>query len=386
MMVSPPSGRADAGVEAMRLATFNVENMFERAKALSLETWAAGRPILEDHARLSALIAEPLYAEATRSELLEIMARHKGLATNGRSTYLVLREVRGSLVRRVGGAATVVAGGRADWLGWFELAKGPVRETATANTARVIGLVGADVLCVVEAENRSALKRFSEGVLPTVGAQAFAHVMLIDGNDERGIDVGIMTKAGYEIAQMRSHVDDRDPQGQVFSRDCAEYECRTPSGRGLLLLVNHFKSKGYGRPAASAARRLRQARRVRAIYEAHLAAGRDHVAVVGDLNEVPGAAPLDPLVREGSSLTDVMTLPRFRGDGREGTRANGTRADKLDYILLSPALAARVSGGGIERRGVWGGKNGTLFPHLATIATSADAASDHAALWVDLDI
>jgi hypothetical protein len=26
------------------------------------------------------------------------------------------------------------------------------------------------------------------------------------------------------------------------------------------------------------------------------------------------------------------------------------------------------------------------FPHLATIKTSVDGASDHAALWVDLDL
>ena len=30
----------------------------------------------------------------------------------------------------------------------------------------------------------------------------------------------------------------------IFSRDCAEYEIRTPNGNTLLLLVNHFKSKG----------------------------------------------------------------------------------------------------------------------------------------------
>jgi hypothetical protein len=49
-------------------------------------------------------------------------------------------------------------------------------------------------------------------------------------------------------------------------------------------------------------------------------------------------------------------------------------------------VAATVKKAGIKRRGVWGGKNGTLFPHLPEIKSSKDAASDHAALWVELDI
>ncbi|HEV7619722.1 MAG TPA: endonuclease/exonuclease/phosphatase family protein, partial [Burkholderiaceae bacterium] len=73
-------------------------------------------------------------------------------------------------------------------------------------------------------------------------------------------------------------------------------------------------------------------------------------------------------------------------DGRPGTHGNGTASAKLDYILMSPKLAAKVSEGGIERSGVWGGKNGTLFPHLPTIVVEKDAASDHAALWVDMEI
>ena len=37
----------------------------------------------------------------------------------------------------------------------------------------------------------------------------YRHVMLVDGNDERGIDVGIMTKTGFDILDIRSHVGDR---------------------------------------------------------------------------------------------------------------------------------------------------------------------------------
>ncbi len=370
----------------MRLATFNVENLFERAKAMNLDTWAGGKAALEDFKRLNELIQEPTYSDNIKQELLDIMKRHQGLLSNGESKFIQLRDLRGKFLSKPQNRPVEIApGGRADWIGWFELATEPVKETATENTARIIGLLQADVLCVIEAENRIGLKRFNEEVLPKVGVEPFAHVMLIDGNDDRGIDVGIMTRQNYEIVRMLSHVDDKDGRGLIFSRDCAEYEIKTAAGN-TLLLVNHFKSKGYGKAAASAEKRLRQAKQVRKIYEERLQAGCDYVAVVGDLNETPDAWPLDPLIREESTLTDIMAHPKFQGDGRPGTHGNGTKAGKFDYILMSPKLSAKVTQGGIERRGVWGGKKGTLFPHLETIEAEVDAASDHAALWVEADL
>ncbi|OYW68378.1 MAG: hypothetical protein B7Z40_03275, partial [Bosea sp. 12-68-7] len=35
------------GEDAMRLAVYNVENLFDRAKAMNLDSWAEGRPVLE---------------------------------------------------------------------------------------------------------------------------------------------------------------------------------------------------------------------------------------------------------------------------------------------------------------------------------------------------
>jgi endonuclease/exonuclease/phosphatase family metal-dependent hydrolase len=360
--------------------------MFERARAMNLDTWAEGKPILEDFTRLNKLIQEPDYSDELKSELLDIMKRHKGLIPLSESKYILLRDIRGKFINRPKNKpAEIAANGRGDWIGWFELVKEPVKETATENTALIIGLIATDVLIVIEAENRVVLKRFNDDVLTKVEVEPFNHVMLIDGNDDRGIDVGIMTKREYKIVRMLSHVDDEDNKGIIFSRDCAEYEIETAKGNTLLLLVNHFKSKGYGKPSESAAKRLRQAKRVRAIYEEYTNR-YDYIAVAGDLNEVPDEDPMDPLIREGSTLTDIMAHPKFQGDGRPGTHGNGTKSGKLDYILMSPKLSGKVMKGGIERKGVWGGKNGTLFPHLTTIKTGVDAASDHAALWVDLDI
>ncbi|MGC1853910.1 MAG: hypothetical protein WA659_00830 [Candidatus Aquirickettsiella sp.] len=371
----------------MRLATFNVENMFERPKAMNLETWELGAKILNDFKQLNSLIQKKSYTNKIKSKLLEIMKRHKGLLTNSESTYLRLRDIRGKFIARPKNKpAEIAASGRSDWIGWFELQKEAIEERAIENTARIIGFLEADILCVVEAENRTCLKRFNDDVLPPVEITSFDHIMLIDGNDMRGIDVGIMTKASYEIIGIYSHVDDVDDTGTIFSRDCAEYEIKTKQGNTLLVLVNHFKSKGYGDAVVSNEKRLRQAKRVRAIYNQRIADGFDYIAIVGDLNAASTDLAMDPLIREGSTLTDIMVHPKFLGDGRPGTHGNGTASAKLDYILMSPKLSEKVIQGGIERRGVWGGKQGKLFPHLPTMLTAKDAASDHAALWVELAI
>ncbi len=370
----------------MRLTTFNVENLFERPAAMNLPKWSDGRKVLQDFSELNNLIERKTYTAATKKKLLTIMARHKGLLTQGKSKFIRLRQVRGKLVYKPSGKPREIRyDGRSEWIGWFELIEDQVNETAIDNTARIVKKNKADILCVVEADNRIALKRFSDSMLKQVGGIPYKHVMLIDGNDARGIDLGILTRKKFPIKSMVSHVYDQDSKGTIFSRDCAEYRVDLPGGDQLLVLINHFKSKGYGLQSASNAKRKRQAKRTRKIYEDRRSEGWDLIAVVGDFNDTPDSDPLKPLLKSGSDLLDIMAHPKFVGDGRPGTYANGTKSGKIDYILLSPALAGRVTAGGIERRGVWGGKHGTLFPHLDEITQPIEAASGHAAVWVDFE-
>jgi hypothetical protein len=85
-------------------------------------------------------------------------------------------------------------------------------------------------------------------------------------------------------------------------------------------------------------------------------------------------------------LKDISAHPSFDDGGRPGTYGNGTKANKIDYLLMSPAVFARVTAGGIDRRGVWGGKNGDLWPIFPEIEAPHQAASDHAAIWADVNI
>ncbi len=368
----------------MRLASYNVENLFARAKALNQDSWAEGRPVLEAFGRLSALLGEIRYAPAAKADMVRLM-RELGLERSDEGPFVRLRRNRGALLRRpAAGGIEIVAEGRADWVGSLEPKTEPVNAVAMQNTARVIDAVGADVLGVIEVENRPALRDFSALILPAVGGTPYAQEMVIDGNDSRGIDVGLMTRPGFVIGNMRSHVDDKAADGGlVFSRDCPEFEVETPGGNRLLVMVNHLKSKGFGSQASSNARRLEQARRVREIYDGQRRQN-PLIAIIGDLNDTPDSAPLAPLF-QGSGLRDAQSHPAFETGGFPGTFGSSGPSSRIDHILLSPALFGLMRGGGIFRRGMWPGVRPRKWDAFAEVTREVEAASDHAAVWVDLD-
>ncbi|MFI2199929.1 endonuclease/exonuclease/phosphatase family protein [Streptomyces sp. NPDC020192] len=93
---------------------------------------------------------------------------------------------------------------------------------AVRNTGRVVAEVGADVLLVAEVEDRPTLDRFNQHVLgEALGGQPYPFNLLIDGNDPRGIDIGILSR--HPITSVRPHLFDPDPAHPtrpLFSRDC----------------------------------------------------------------------------------------------------------------------------------------------------------------------
>jgi endonuclease/exonuclease/phosphatase family metal-dependent hydrolase len=212
--------------------------------------------------------------------------------------------------------------------------------------------------------------------------------MLVDGNDERGIDVAIMTRDGFDIESIHSNVDKADDKGLIFSRDCAEYEVRTPSGTRIQVLVNHFKSQSGG----GGAKRKRQAKAVREIVE-NLIQQAEHVIVLGDLNEGPAtpgsqAPNLASLFDNNSPLIDCYSLPGFDVGSRPGTFDSCGLRNRFDYIFISTGLRAQYAGGRIFRKGLWGSRatRPTDWETYPEISSSKEAASDHSAVVIELDL
>ena len=329
----------------VKIAVFNFENMFSRPAAMELsaregESGNRGSQAIDDHAELNRIIAKENYSATDKERLLALDERYGFSAAQApRGALVFLQKIRGQLFSRAGGSRSVVASSRADWVGWFELARADVKWTATMNTGRVIAAVDPDILICVEVENRIALKYFNEQVLAAteIGAEfaafrhAFPPVMVIDGNDPRGIDVGLMSR--YPINAIRSHIDDRMTAGsaptladeRLFSRDCPEYLIEIGSGQRLMIMPNHFKSKRSSNRReleASQAKRRLQAIRAHEIARDAAAAVTPLVLIGGDLNDTPDSDAIAPLWAEG--FVDIQDHPSYPTD-RPGTTARGRR-------------------------------------------------------------
>lgn len=369
----------------IRIGTYNVNNLFERAAAMQLEGFSPdSAAILQDVQQLNTLLEKDSYAGATGTQIKALLEKYD-FHKSKPNRWFTINEIRNKLysVKQDGSGVTIVAKGRKSWLGWVELIREEVSEVSMENTARVIKAVSADVLCVVEVEDRLTLDRFNKNLLKQANA-LYAHNLLIDGNDSRGIDVGLLSQ--YEIRSVRSHIDDiytatNHQKFPIFSRDCAEYEVALPGGKTLWMLCNHFKSKGYGDQTSNNAKRKRQADRVTQLL-GRFNLTTDLVVVSGDFNDAPTSQPLAGLLQT-PNLFDVLASNKLQGPRWTYQDAQ----DQIDYLLVSKALYDKLQKVGIERRGIFSPNNfNGQFPHFPEVTDKTAQASDHAAVWAEFNI
>lgn len=370
---------------SIRVATFNVENLFDRPAAMNLENWEDGQKYIDDCGRLNSILNHETYSAEDKETILTLLKKYGLDKTWGKNEYLELREIRKKfLARHKDKPAEVVASGRSDWVGWVELTKAHIDDEAIKNTARVIADINPDIIVLVEVENRPTLIRFHDWILKPImkdrGLEPYPHLMLIDGNDARGIDVAIMSR--YPIKRMVSHVDDRTGAGTpTFSRDCPEYYLDLGNGSEIVVLPNHFASQGSD---FNGKRRRVQADAVKEIYKKIRPLSR-YVIVAGDLNQPPEKdGALDPIWNE-TDLKDAMHLPAYTGEFK-GTYQTATDDKKFDYLLLSPELRQKVLAVDVNRMGYYAPKKWKSYDNLTSKTRDRLNASDHQLVWAEIDL
>ena len=116
----------------MKIAAFNVENLFDRAKAFNLDDPAESRSILQAVSELNGLFGEVFYTDQHLARMRELIIE-LGLDNDDTGPFAILRQIRGRMVSRPNSGGFVLkARGRDEWVGWVELRTAEVNEIAPA--------------------------------------------------------------------------------------------------------------------------------------------------------------------------------------------------------------------------------------------------------------
>ena len=345
----------------LRVATFNCENLFSRPRIFKEEK-EKSQELLGYVSLLQGELSKDVFDHNSINDLKEKLS---GFAT--------INDVRGKHDK---------AAGAGEWLGWVEFTRDKADDAAVENTARVIGDINADVICLIEVENRPALQKFHDDLLlkrflRPAGKSGYDFILLIDGNDERGIDVSLMSR--LPVLWLCSHIQEKtmynDKLVPTFSRDCLEAQIKLSEGKMLHLMVNHFKSMGYSPPndPQSNRRRRGQVERVAELMDEHNLQ-QEYVVVAGDFNSDSDSPSLSPLLGKNGLYNVNLELEL----SQRGTYRTGK--DQLDYLLVSDALKSGLQNVYIERRGMYSKKE---WPHYNTVTGRRTEASDHSAVVAD---
>jgi endonuclease/exonuclease/phosphatase family metal-dependent hydrolase len=216
------------------------------------------------------------------------------------------------------------------------------------------------------------MEQFDTDALGNMYAAAFS----IQGNDPRGIDVGIYAKKDWTVVDVDTHIFERFGDAPLFSRDCLRVALRKDNIT-INVLANHFKSKSGRDQKANDAKRKRQAERVRSILEDSYDLNSDFVVVAGDLNDTPDSKPLAPLIAT-PRLQDVFGASGTAQPDRWTYHFKSN--EQIDYLFVSDALASKLEGVEVERRGIADVDkftSGAIKP-FDSVTHWSNAASDHA--------
>ena len=210
-----------------------------------------------------------------------------------------------------------------------------------AEVGNVLFALDTDVVVLQEVEHTEVLEELDTLEL----MDRYPHISVSEGNDPRGIDVGVMSK--YPFDQVVSHAGEVFTQNgstspnYKFARDAYEVHM-TVNQRHVVLIGVHFKAKDNDDPD----KRLAEAQRTRNIANAVAMDDPDAaIIVLGDFNDLPQSPPYeavalpDPSYRNAALLAPVADQYTYT--------FNGTQ-ELVDHVMMNPVADARVDAGTVR--------------------------------------
>jgi uncharacterized protein len=254
---------------------------------------------------------------------------------------------------------------------YFDNKKNPATPTeiilSAADYAKKRSTIGAelkaldgDIVVLAEIENEAILDDLNKVELGGV----YGQTILIEGNDSRGIDVGVLSKIAPD--SVVSHKDDvfvlagtNGPQYH-YSRDCLELHF-TFNERALVVLGVHLKAKAT---PDDPDKRLAEAQHTRKIADDLRAKEPDlAIVVLGDFNDTPGSPPVSAVAGAAPQLfvdaaDSVPAADRYSYDYMG-------KLELIDHQMSNPTLHAMLDPASV------------VLVHAKNVDDATKWASDH---------
>jgi hypothetical protein len=133
----------------VRIASYNVENLFARPKVFRTVRWSVGEPKLAAYEQVNALFKQDVYSAQDKADMKSLLVEldvnfvnaHGAVRRRETSSprWAWLRKNRGGFDRQPQIETKdieIIANDREDGIGWVALAKEAVDETSTRNHGR----------------------------------------------------------------------------------------------------------------------------------------------------------------------------------------------------------------------------------------------------------
>ena len=273
----------------------------------------------------------------------------------------------------------------------------PKEESSLRAQGKVILENDLDIVTLEEVENIAALRDFNERFL-----DGKYDVRLIEGNDERGIDVAFLVKKDlpFELEQ-RSHKDETwlDPvlgggPRTLFSRDLTSLVVRVPGKAQPLFVLfgTHYKSKrdrDGGDPGSNLLRgaQVRRSAEIIARYRAEFGADTP-IMLAGDFNgEVSKDAEFRPLFEAAGLVDSFDASPNPPSEKDRITHTFHPKGGQTHYGQMDAVLVSKALRGAVKKAEAYRYKNddGTMRAIPATYEERSRNPSDHFPVIVTLD-
>ncbi len=209
--------------------------------------------------------------------------------------------------------------------------------------AETIRRLDADVLALQEIESRGYLERFVKVAIPDLG---YEHVVLLEGNNHRGIDVALLSRLPVGPVTSHRHLRLKDPAGRTmrFQRDLLRVAIEPPGLDPFDVFVVHLKSKSGGESPQTLATRMAETTRIRGLFDEMLAADpQARFLICGDFNDQLDSKPVQTVIGTGQTALSVFVddLP----SDSEVTYNKEPHLAMIDFIFTSPAMGQQYRKG-----------------------------------------